>query len=221
MSLTKNALVLSLTFGVLTAEVYAAPIFSTGAGSAVTNPDRSATFDDLTTSGIDLSAYTDDGLIISVPDTSFVGFDAFGDGSTTGYHYGDGGNDSYVTIKGSDGARFRAIEFRLGDGYGAGTNGLLWETRLNGVTTGSGFQPDLAMGVVVGWRDAAGFDELLVAADRFFTDGSALGDFQAIALDDVDAQLASVPEPTTCALLGVGLVTLGGRAWQRSRRSVR
>ncbi len=215
MSLTTKALILSLTFAGLAGNVGAAPIFSTGAGSAVITVDRSATFDALDAIGIDLSAYSEGGLDISAPDTSFIGFDALGNGSTTGFFYGDDGNDGFVTIKATDGARFRAIEFQLGDGYGAGTNGLLWEVRSNGVKTGGGFAPNLITGVVVGWTDASGFDELRVAADQFFTAGSAFGDFQAIALDNVEAQLASVPEPASLALLGMGLVTIGGRAARR------
>jgi hypothetical protein len=215
MSLTTNALVLSLTFAGLAANASAAPIFSTGAGSALTIVDRKASFDGLDAIGIDLSAYSEDGLSISTPDTSFIGFDALGNGSTTGFFYGDDGNSSFVTIKATDGARFEALEFQLGDGYGAGTNGLLWETRSNGVKTGGGFASNLATGVVVGWKDSSGFDELLVAADQFFTAGSAFGDFQAIALDNVEAQLASVPEPASLALLGMGLMTIGGRAWRR------
>ncbi|HTU99618.1 MAG TPA: PEP-CTERM sorting domain-containing protein [Luteitalea sp.] len=215
MSLTTNALVLSLTVVGIAANAHAAPMFSTGAGTAVTTVHRSATFDSLDSIGIDLSAYEEGGLSVSAPDTSFIGFDALGNGSTTGFFYGDDGNDSFVTIKATDGATFEAIEFRLGDGYGAGKNSLLWETRLNGVKTGSGFVADLATGVAVGWKDSSGFDELLVAADQFFTASSTFGDFQAIALDDVSAQLANVPEPASLALVGVGLMTLGGRAWRR------
>src|SRR5690349_1625659 len=62
MPITANALVLSLTLVGLAANAHAAPIFSTGAGAAVTTVHRSATFDALDAIGIDLSAYHEDGL---------------------------------------------------------------------------------------------------------------------------------------------------------------
>jgi len=66
-------------------QAVAVPIFSTGAGSAVTSLDRVATFDSIT-GGIDLSAYTEDLLSITVPGVGFVNFDPFnGAGSSPGY----------------------------------------------------------------------------------------------------------------------------------------
>ena len=52
----------------------------------VEGPDRTATFDSLTSNGTDLSIYTENLLSIAVDDTNNQGFPAFspGDGRTTG-----------------------------------------------------------------------------------------------------------------------------------------
>ena len=129
MSFTTNALVLSLTFAGLAANVGAAPIFSTGAGSAVTIVDRKATFDGLDAIGIDLSAYSEDGLSISTPDTSFIGFDALGNGSTTGFFYGDDGSPSFVRTPVGNALERREDGWRLrpqpGHRGGRGLEGLV------------------------------------------------------------------------------------------------
>ncbi len=116
-------------------------------------------------------------LSITVPDTGGVGFNAFGAGTEFAFHYGSGGNFSFVTIKGTDAAVFSGIEFKLGWGFGASSTNLLWETRLGGSVTGSGTEFSLTRGGVVGWTDVSGIDELRVAANYSFTGSSVLGDF--------------------------------------------
>ena len=72
---------------------------------------------------------------------------------------------------------------------------LTWATYLNGSVVGSGTAA-VARGSVVGFSNAAGFDELRVIA----TNGNAtpqFGDYQAIALDNLSAQLAGfLPSPS-------------------------
>ena len=140
-------------------------------------------------------------------DTSWVGFPAFapGDSRTTGFHYGDGGNEEYVTIRGTDDATFFALDLLLGSGYGFGINNLRWETYLNGNLTGSGVETSVAQGSIVGWSDSSGFDELRVAAGIVETPG--FGEEQAIAIDDLRVRLAPflVPVPGSAALIGLGL----------------
>jgi hypothetical protein len=194
----------------------AVPIFTTGAGSAVTLAGRSATFDAITFNGLDLSSYSEDLLSISVPDPSFVGFDPFNGGPFTAFHYGTAGNSNFVTIRGTDNAVFSAMEFLLGTGFQEDTVARIrWATFLNNVQTGTG-QSVLVEGTIVGWSDPSGFDELRVIADNGTVGTLNFGDFQAIALDDVQAQL--VPEPSTAALLlASGLAAL---AVMRRRRAL-
>ena len=186
----------------------AAPVFSEA--PTVTIVDREATFDSLNTEGIPLDTYSEGLLSVTVNDTSWVGFPAFapGDPRTTGFHYGDGGNDEYVTIRGTDDATFFALDLLLGSGYGFGTNAVRWETYLNGNLTGSGVETSVPQGSIVGWSDAGGFDELRVAAGIFSPPG--FGQEQAIAIDDLRVQLApfSVPLPGSAALIGLGLAGL-------------
>jgi len=165
-----------------------ATTFTTGAGSAVSNVGRTATFDSLTVINSDLSAYTEGLLSITVPDVLFVGFDAFDQGVETGFHYGSSGNNSFVTIRGTDSATFFALELRLGDGFqGALTTHLRWGTFKNNVQISTGLIA-LPKGTIVGFSDPVGFDELRVAANN--TGNLDFGEFQAIAIDDVKVQVA-------------------------------
>jgi len=191
----------------------ASVIFSTGAGSAVSSADRVATFDSLTSYGIPLSSYTEDGLSITTPNVSYVGFPAFSNSETTQFFYGNGGGDNFVTITTTDNAPIYGLEFLLGDGYGGTTTNLLWETLSGATVTGSGFVGGIAKGTVVGWYDSSTFDTLEVAAGEGLTASSVLGDFQAIALDNVRVQLSptresNVPEPVSLSLLALGGVGL-------------
>ena len=66
--------------------------------------DRLATFDALTTTGpgaiepgeVDLSDYSEGMLSITVSDTAWAGFNAFGEGFATEFYYGDAGNNDLL-----------------------------------------------------------------------------------------------------------------------------
>jgi len=213
----------AMIFGRINA-LQAGPVFSTGSGTAVITADRTATFDSINQNGIDLSSYSEDNLSITVPDTSKVAFDPFSEAISSEFHYGDGGNFSYVTIRGTDSAVFDGVEFKFGSGWFESTTtpGLIWETLLNGTVTGSGGVSLLAHGSIVGWSDPDGFDELRVASVLVLTSTSSFGNLQAIALDDLNVQLKdetpTVPEPASMALWGLGSLGIGVIARRRNRK---
>ena len=213
MTLKSIALVASTL--ILSTNATAATIFSIS--QTVTSVDRSATFDALISDGISLNNYAEDSLFVTVNDTTYQGFTAFlpGDYRTTGFHYGSGGNLGYVSISGTDNQTFTAIDFLLGDGaIGSNDTNIQWETYLGGVLISTGTEIGVEKGQIVGWSDTQGFDELRVAAQ-----GSeplpGFGNFQAIAIDDLRAQV--VPIPSAVWLFGSGLLGLIGVA----RRKVR
>jgi hypothetical protein len=181
------------------ASTQAATVLTTGAGSAVTRVDRLATFDSITRDHIDLSAYTEDGLSIAVPNQSAVGHDFFGTGVLTALYYGRGGDTSFVTIKTTDATEIFGLEFLFGHGFSDSTNvDLGWETWNDGMLVSSGVLDDPAKGTVVGWSDTGGFDELRVGAGH---GPYSFGDQQAIALDNVRVEL--IPDSGSALLLMV------------------
>jgi hypothetical protein len=206
---TKSNLIHAMAFAAImsvTSKVSAAPVFM--ANAVVASPSNMAKFDSLNSNELDLSAYREDGIKVVTSDVSYVGFDPFHNGRTTGFHYADGGNTSWVDISMADGSAIRSLDFLLGDGFGFAKTRLIWETFFGDTSTGAG-NAVLNKGSTVGWTDAAGFTRLRIAAN-----GSvgidAFGDEQAIALDDL--RINAVPEPGTLALIGWGLFgILAGR----------
>ena len=186
----------------------AATIFSLG--NVVSNADHSATFDTLTANYIDLSTYSEDSISITALNYSYVGFSAFSpiDSRTTGFYYSSGGDASYVTIKLEDGTEFSSIEFLLGDGFSKETTNLRWESFLDGVLVSSGLKLNVEKGSIVGWTDIGGIDELRVAAGYY---DPGFGNPQAIAIDDLRLQVASVPVPAASCLFISALLSLLGK----------
>lgn len=189
----------------------AVPVFTHSA--AVVTATHVASFDTLTQSGIDLHAYQEDGIRVSAPGVSLVGFAAFMNATTTGYHFENGGNNAWVDITLLDGGRIAALDFMVGDGWPSATTDMIWETFDGALSTGFG-DGVVNKGSTVGWLDAVGFTRLRVAANA--TGINAFGDFQAIALDDVriGTVVSSVPEPASRALIACGVMGL----WLTRRR---
>lgn len=213
--------VFTLFFGMFSFS-YAAVTQTIGAGSAITVIDRSATFAPITTSGMDLSAYSENQLSITVPDSSYVGFDAFGGGDVTQIFYGSGGNTSYVTINTTDNVPIRGVEFLIGNGNFTSATNVVWEAWKAGSLVGSGTFVT-PWGTVVGWNDPSGFDELRVGAwgGGAYT---AFGQEQAIAIDNVNVQItprAPVQIPTLSEwgmIILCSLVVIGAISTRRRQR---
>ena len=192
-------------------QAHATPVFSLGAGNSISTVKYSATFDSIT-SGQSLLGYTEDNLAISVDDTAYLNLNP-GTGFDEAFYYGNGGNDSYVSLATEDGQKITGLEFLIGCGRplvqdGAGY--LAWEVYDGGQVTGSGFLHLDHTGYVVGWKDSEGFDELRVGYS--YSPDYALGQHQGIALDNVRVQTDSVPvpEPATAMLFALGLTGLAG-----------
>ena len=212
----KHLSILIAAISLLLAQSALAITVSIGAGSSITEKDRTATFDNID-NGDSLLNYTEDSLLISVDDIAYEGFSAVTAGPDYDLYYGSGGNHSFVTISTTDGADMLGLEFLMGNGYFTAASLLTWEAYRDGVLIASGFD-NLSKGIVVGWYDALGFDQLRVSSPRSTT-FSGFGNPQAIAIDnlyvDVTTSSAVVPLPAS-AWLGMSL--LGGLACIRKLR---
>lgn len=185
--------------------VFAGPIITTGAGSAVTSVDAAAYFEDTASLGL---TYTEDGidfkrvgLTTNNNGCGFAGclspwFSGFGGGN---YMYGVGSSGSYFSIKSTGSNIFYAMEFQVANGFNNDPTNVQWSTYLGGILQYSG-SLNVAKWGVFGIADAGGFDEL------HYT-----GAGNAPAFDNLKAQYTSVetPEPMSLAMLSLGLISFG------------
>ncbi len=208
--------------------------FSTGSGSAVTSVDRSANFDSLF-DGADLSDYSADLLSITTPGFANLSQDPFGN-IAGGFRdvgigfYCAGVNDSWVTIKTTDGRRIAGIEFLYGNAWSVDTFGpepskignssavIEWQADGGGLMVTSG----ISVGTVIGFSDSnpIGFETFRIRSPLSLDFPDYLS--QAIALDNLKVQLAPIPESSTWVAGAVLALPFGVQVLRhvRNRRHV-
>lgn len=184
---------------------------TSGAGSAVTTIDASATFEN--TASLNGNPYSEGGMLFSRTGLSFnnggcgyagcanitnnPGFAGF----SGNYMYGAGGV-GYFNIASTGGNVFSGLEFTVGTGFFSSTVDVVWEAYNSSILVGSG-SVSLAVGTVIGFNDASGFDSLR------YTDVLQSGQ-NAPAFDTVRGQyVAAIPEPEIYAMMMAGLGLLG------------
>ncbi|MBS1717359.1 MAG: PEP-CTERM sorting domain-containing protein [Armatimonadetes bacterium] len=180
-------------------------------GSTVGTVSNIATFDNVQT-GQDLSAYSEDGMNVTVAKDAFTGWYLFPNFSGN-FFYPDGGANGANHISLVGGGSFAACDWNMGSGYvlNGDPNCYFHVWAYNGaslVGEASGFT---AMGDQVGFYDAAGMTDIYVGvyANLGTAQDALVASFQAAAMDNVRIGSASaVPEPTSMAALGLGIAAL-------------
>jgi hypothetical protein len=209
-----SSFVIGVTCLACTARLPAATVQTLGTGSAVSVTDRIATFDSLTSANtMELGNYTEGGLRVTTGSQAW-GADPPMSAQLDPFH-GAGAPDraffafangtlEWVIIQTTNQARMHAVEFlygntwTTGDIYGTypwGNNSAYveWQTLSNGTVVSAGQigpNPLLAVGTVIGFFDATGFDQLQVKCKIA---NSSPPDYQAIALDNLIVQLTNRP----------------------------
>jgi hypothetical protein len=126
--------------------------------------------------------------------------------------YPDGGDFGYTRITLTGGADFANVGFLVASGYFSGGNGA-YQLLNNGSPVASGTFTNNAFFSYLGFA-GGGFDTILLR-DSLSTVGFGDGSANALALDSIE--ISAVPEPTSTALLALGLAAVGVAA--RRRRS--
>jgi len=181
-----------------------AAIVTTGFQTAVTNITHQATFDTLS-SGDDLAAYTEDGLFITVNDKHCCFNGSFY--ANGGYSSGTSQSDSLYQIGTTDLSLFVGLELSILDwGGNSSYSTLIWETYMSGALTDSGTLTTPTGTTILGFSDNSGFNELRIGMFA----GTALNN--PLYIDNIrigNKVSSSIPEPTSLALLGLGLASFG------------
>lgn len=207
-------------------------LMTTGAGSAVSSPDRTATFDSLST-GSDKSAYAENSLSVTVPVLDYTLQDLTGGhgGFSSGFFYANS-SPNPVIVTTTDSRKITALEFNVGTGYSPSSNNVFgaYEIINSSIVIASGTFSVLP-GSVIGFTnsDATGLDALylgaygsLTDAQTALTDGfTGVNDLNAAAVDNLKTALApaptcgdveqppcDVPEPTSLLLFATAFVTV-------------
>ena len=198
----------------------AAIVLTTGTGSAVSTVDSSANF--VPVNSLTDDPYVEGGISFSRTNLTFnnngcgyagcashIGFTGF----SGNYMYGTG-VDGYFDIKSSGSNIFSGLEFVIGTGYARTVQEVSWRAFLNNVLVGSG-STSLAVGSVVGFSGAGGFDTLR------YTSGPE--ELKAPAFDSVRAQFSpagAVPEPAAWLMMILGFAFVGA-AMRRGKPQVK
>jgi len=185
--------------------------------SVVTNVQNNATFDSLvhTDSRFDLSSYSEDGINIFTNDTAFVGIGLFYNQNNTEYYYGSGGNDEWVDISLTNGDLIYAMDFLLGEGISSRTANLQWKAYSGDTLIDSNIEFNIDKGSTVGFSSNTGFSSIRVAAHGS-NNSPGFGNAQSIAIDDLNiGSSVSVPEPSTLAILGLGILGFASRRFTK------
>jgi len=215
MNIARNSRLILLVAlgGFLGPSISATTVQTLGVGTAVSIVDRSATFDALNASNTqELGNYKEGGLYITTGNQSWgadpplaARLDPF-HGATApdrGFFCVAWDNPEWTSIRTTNRAVMHGLEFVYGNGwttgdiygpYPWGNNAavLNWQTWRSGTNVASGAVGDvwmLPVGTVVGFYDAAGFDELTMKAIMPANGTNS----NALALDNVIVQLTNLP----------------------------
>lgn len=204
-----------IVFGLaaMTAPVAAAVVQSTGAGSAVSQVDAAADFENAASLG---GSFVEGGMSFSRVDVSnnnngcgYAGCSSYFPSFSGNYFYGFG--DGHLSIGAAADETFEGLEFN----FGWNTNHrITWQAMLDGSIVDTGSANNISGGTILSFSGL--FDTLLFTSNHIFTP-QLDGFYNTPAVDQVRAQYlpSVVPVPASLPLL---LTALLGGAWIARRK---